>query len=357
MWFGWKLVNKEQPALFVILGHKNQALLTVESFCRTTVSVQPMRSRLGKPESAMALTKAGFISIPRGKQPGFDHADVSRRAPAAARLYVAHTGGNRIEVIDCLSNSYLHSLPDVPGVAGVLIDSEQDFLFSSDRGCARASIYRCSDETLLGRVPVGDRPNGLAYDPVRHHLFVFNIGDPPGENCTISVVAVDEMRVIATIPLPGRPRWAVYDPASEHVYANIQKPAEIVVLSATELQIKGAFNVPVAGPHGLVIAGERLFCAADGEALVALHRDTGAVLGSVTLPGEPDVVMQDPELARLYVAIGSPGVISVIDDQRMETVEEVETEPGSHTIGWNPETRTLYAFLPASSGAAVFAEQ
>src|SRR6266581_6081234 len=101
----------------------------------------------GEVESSMALTKVGFISIPRGEQPGFDHADVYRPdVPAASRLYVAHT-----EVIDCLSNSYLHFLPDVPGVAGILIDNEHDLLFSSDRGCARVSIYRCSDETLLGR--------------------------------------------------------------------------------------------------------------------------------------------------------------------------------------------------------------
>ena len=296
--------------------------------------------------------------MPPGEQPGFDHADIYRgQSPAVSRVYVAHTGADRIDVIDCLSNTHLRSLPDVPGVAGVLIDSEQGLLFSSDRGCARASIYRCSDETVLGRVAVGDRPNGLAYDPARRRLFVFNIGDPPGVNCTVSVVAVNEMRVIATIPLPGRPRWAVYDPATDHVYANIQKPAEIVVLSAKDLKIARAFNVPVAGPHGLVIAGERLFCAADGEALVVLHRDTGAVIGTVALPGEPDVVMHDPALARLYVAIGSPGVVSVIDDQRLETLQTVSTESGAHTIGWNPETRTLYAFLPASSGAAVFVEQ
>jgi DNA-binding beta-propeller fold protein YncE len=182
----------------------------------------------------MALRKAGFISIPPGKQPGFDHADVYRReAPAASRLYVAHTGADCIDVIDSLSNSYLRSIPNVPGVAGILIDNEHDLLFSSDRGCARASIYRCSDERLLGRVRVGDRPNGLAYDSTRRHLLVFNIGDPPGVNCTISVIAVDELRVIATIPLPGRPRWSVYDPATGHVYANIQKPAEIVVLAPT----------------------------------------------------------------------------------------------------------------------------
>src|SRR6266550_7085785 len=166
----------------------------------------------GEPESYMALTKAGFIPIPRGKQPGFDHADVYRReAPASSRLYVAHTGADRIDVIDCISNSYLRFLPEVPGVAGILIDNEQDLLFSSDRGCARVSIYRCSDEALLGRVPVGDRPNGLAYDSARRRLFVFNIGDPPGVNCTVSVVTIYEMKLIATITLPGRPRSTVFD--------------------------------------------------------------------------------------------------------------------------------------------------
>ena len=306
----------------------------------------------------MALARVGFIPIPPGKEPGFDHADVYRcKSPVASRLYVAHTGADCIEIIDCLTNSYLGFLPDVPGVAGILIDSEQDFVFSSDRGCARASIYRCSDETLLGRVGVGERPNGLAYDPVRRRLFVFNIGNPPGVNCTASVVGVDEMCVIATILLPGRPRWAVYDAATEHIYANIQKPAQIVVLSAKDLKIARAFKVPTAGPHGLAISDERLFCAADGGALVALDRDSGAVLGTVTLPGEPDVVMHDPAAARLYVAIGAPGVVSVIDDQRLETLETLATESGAHTIGWNPETHTLYAFLPASEGAAVFAEQ
>ena len=186
---------------------------------------------------------------------------------------------------------------------------------------------------------------------------MFNIGDPPGVNCTVSVVAVDEMRVIATIPLPGRPRWAVYDAATDHIFANVQKPAQIVVLSAKDLKIARAFNVPTAGPHGLAISDERLFCAADGGALVALHRDTGEVLGSVALPGEPDVVMHDPASARLYVAIGAPGVVSVIDEQSLRMLETVPTESGAHTIGWNPDTRTLYAFLPVSGGAAVFAEQ
>jgi DNA-binding beta-propeller fold protein YncE len=306
----------------------------------------------------MPLVQAGFIPIPPGPEPGFDHADVWQPpSPGTPRLYVAHTGADCIDVIDCATNTYLRALPDLTGVAGVLIDSAQDLLFSSDRGCARVSIFRCSDEMLLGQVAVGQRPNGLAYDPTRRRLFVFNIGDPPGQNCTASVVGLDALRVERTIPLPGRPRWAVYDAATDQVFANIQMPAQIVVLDAKTMEIARAIEVPAVGPHGLALSGEHLFCAADGGELVALRRDTGAVVRTIGLAGEPDVIMQDETLARLYVAVGSPGVVHAVDSRRLELLETVPTAMGAHTIGWNPDSRTLYAFLPSSEGIAVFIDQ
>jgi len=306
----------------------------------------------------MTLVSVGFITIPRGATPGFDHADVYRSPDGSVRrLFVAHTGADRVEVIDCRTNTYRHARPDLPGVAGVLIDSEQDLIFTSDRGAARVSLFRASDEALLGRVAVGDRPNGLAYDPTRRRLFSFNLGEPPGTGCTLSAVDVDGRRVVATLPLPGRPRWAVYDPASDRVFANIRLPAQILVIDPAAPAVERAYAVPSAGPHGLAVDGTRLYCAADGGALVTLQRDSGAVLGTVPLPGEPDVVMLDPTLARLYVAIGQPGAVCSIDTERLALVETITTEPGAHTIGWSAADRTLYAFLPASSRVAAYVER
>jgi DNA-binding beta-propeller fold protein YncE len=133
---------------------------------------------------------------------------------------VAHTGADRVDVIDCETRTWLRALSGHPGVAGILIHAEADLLFTSDRAAARASVYRCSDETLLGRIAVGDHPNGLAFDASRGRLFCFNLGEPVGEDCTASVIDLEGQRVIATIPLPGRPRWAVYDNATDQVYAN-----------------------------------------------------------------------------------------------------------------------------------------
>ena len=55
----------------------------------------------------MSLARVGFIAIPPGAKPGFDHADVHRER---RRIYVAHTGAGRIEVLDCNACSYLRAL-------------------------------------------------------------------------------------------------------------------------------------------------------------------------------------------------------------------------------------------------------
>src|SRR5207247_11428507 len=210
---------------------------------------------------------------------------------------------DRLDMLDCAARTYLHALPDLSGVAGVLIDEEHDLLFSSDRGCARASVFRCSDERLLGQVTVGPHPNALAYDSRRRRLYSFNLGEPVGENCTASVIDVDSLEVIAELALPGRPRWALYDSEREVVYANIRESAEIVVIDPEAAAISRAFPMPVEGPPGLWLDRGQLFCAADGGALVVLDGGSGAVLEQLPLPGVPDVIMLDAELQRLYVAI------------------------------------------------------
>ena len=303
----------------------------------------------------MSLVRVGFVPIPAGAKPGFDHADSYR---SGRRIYVAHTGADRVDVLDCEAHTFLRSLPsELPGVAGILVDAEHDLLFTSDREAARVSVFRCSDERLLGQVAVGPHPNGLAYDRRRRRLYAFNLGEPLGEDCNASVVDLDSMRVLAELPLPGRPRWALYDDERDLVYTNIREPGEIVVIEAEALAIVQAFPVPSAGPHGLWLDAGRLFCAVDGGALVVLDRDDGKAVASLSLPGVPDVVMHDADLRRVYVAIGEPGLVCSFASDRLEHIETVETEHGAHTLGWDPESRCLYVFCPASSGAAVFEER
>lgn len=304
----------------------------------------------------MTLVRTGFIPLPAGPRPGFDHADIYSGETGRRLMYVAHTGADRVDVIDCERRTYVRAIPDLPGVAGVLVDAEHDLLFTSDRDCARISVFACPVETLLGQVTVGAHPNGLAYDQRRRHLYAFNLGEPPGENCTASVVDIDAMRVTAEFPLPGRPRWAAYDPASDLIYANIRDPALILRIDPESATIVSTIDVPAAGPHGLWVDGDRLYCAADGGTVVVLDRDDGHVLTSLPLPGAPDVVMHDAERQRLYVAVGDPGMVTVIDTARLVLLQTIETEPRAHTLAWDVVGRTLYVFCPMSGGAATYSD-
>jgi DNA-binding beta-propeller fold protein YncE len=302
----------------------------------------------------VSLRRTGFVPLPPGREPGFDHADVWL-GNGRARMFVAHTGADRLDVIDCASQAYRRSLDDLPGVAGVLIDQEQDLLFTSDRACARVTIFRCSDERMLGQVEVGPHPNGLAYDRSRRRLFSFNLGNPLGEGCTASVIDIETMTSVAEVALPGRPRWAVYDGVSDLVYVNIRDPAVILRIDPNDTARRlGTIDVPVAGPHGLWIDGNRIYCAADAGALVVIDRDSGDVRASVSLPGIPDVVWHEPRTQMLYVAVGEPGTVTLIDTTRNELVETVTTEPGAHTLAWDPNSMTLYVFCPGSGGAALY---
>ena len=305
----------------------------------------------------MSLKAVGSIALPGGERTGFDHADTYLER-SGSRLYVAHTATDAIDVIDCRSNAYLRSLSDLPGVAGVLIDTERDLLFSSDRAAAQVSVFRCSDETLLARVAVGPRPNGLAFDTRRRHLYSFNLGDPPGTNCTASVISIDERRVIQTVGLPGRPRWAVFDRSSDSVYVAIQAPAVILVIDAGVLMESGRIEVGTDGPHGLALVGGRIFCAGDSGELVVIDRfvDAPRVMKRLALSGAPDVVMHDARRRRLYVATGSPGVVTAFDTETLAELETIDTELGAHTIGWDPATGQLYVFAPQRGGALVFKE-
>jgi len=306
----------------------------------------------------VALRPAGHIDLPaHGTPGGFDHAAIHARTD---RLYVAHTANDAVDVIDCARQAYVSSISGLAAVAGVLVSEERDLAFTSNRGEDTVGIFPPGAEDSLTRVPVGIRPNGLAFDARRGILLAANVGDPAVRGSfTLSVVDVDQRRMRGAIPVPGRTRWAIYDARLDRFFVNIADPARIVTVAGdVPDRIAETYAVPCAGPHGLELDADsgRLFCACDEGQLVAMEAATGRVLGMTALSGAPDVIFLDRLLGRLYVAVGDPGVIDVIDIHRMRRLETVSTEPGAHTTALDVRGHRLYVFLPTTHRAAVFVD-
>ena len=304
----------------------------------------------------MTLRLLGHIELPPHKSKGgFDHADIHL---PSSRLYVAHTANDAVDVIDVAEDKYLESIAGLTGVAGALVSEERGLVFTSNRGENTVSVFAPGSEGDAFKILVGEKPNGLAFDPARGILIAANVGDPSvPDSYSISVLDIALRERIAEIRVLGRTRWAVYDAKHESFYVNIASPAQIVSINVRDpTKIHATYEVPAEGPHGLDLdaATGRLLCACDAGLLVAIDALSGRVLGDVPLSGTPDVVFLNAQYGRLYVAVGDPGVVDVIDIKAMRRSEVVTTEVGAHTLAIDRLRNKLYAFLPQSHRAAVF---
>ena len=306
----------------------------------------------------MALRLLGYIELPAHRSNGgFDHADIH---PPTDRIYVAHTSNDSIDVIDCARDRYIESMPGLTAVAGALVSEERGLVFTSNRGENTVSVFAPCAELNAFKIAVGVKPNGLAFDSARGILIAANVGDPSIPNShSVSVVDLARRERIAEIKVPGRTRWAIYDAALDMFFVNIASPARIVAIDARDpTTISKEYEVPAAGPHGLDLdpANGRLLCACDAGVLVAIDASSGRVLGDVPLSGAPDVIFLNPQSGHLYIAIGDPGVIDVINVNTMRREEMVPTEAGAHTLALDRKRSKVYAFLPQSHRAAVFVD-
>jgi DNA-binding beta-propeller fold protein YncE len=306
----------------------------------------------------MTLRLLGHIDLPEhGGAGGFDHADIHSLTD---RLYVAHTGNDAIDVIDVARDQYIESISGLKAIAGALVSETLGLVFTSNRGENTVSVFAPHAERDAFKITVGVKPNGLAFDPARGILIAANVGDPSiPDSYSVSVVDLARRERIAEVKVPGRTRWAIYDAACEMFFVNIASPARIVAIDARDpTKISKEYEVPAAGPHGLELdsATGRLLCACDAGVLFAIDAASGHVLGDVPLSGTPDVIFLNPQSRHLYVAIGEPGVIDVIDTGRMRGKEVVPTEVGAHTLALDRKRNKVYAFLPQSHRAAVLVD-
>ena len=229
----------------------------------------------------------------------------------------------------------------------------EGLVFAAARGAGKVLVIEAASGEVVEEVAVGPKPNGLAWDPQRQQVLVADVGD-----FRARLVDLQAGRVVTETALPGRPRWCAYDSRGDRFLVNVRDPASVAVLAAATLAPQAQWPVSSAGPHGLDLDAEhgRAFVACDGGKVVALDLETGREVAGVAIAGEPDAIWYNPDRSHLYVAIGQPGLVDVVDTREMALAQALPTEAGAHTTAFDRTRRRLYVFLPRSCRAAVYEE-
>src|SRR4051794_23817944 len=184
------------------------------------------------------------------------------------RLYIAHLGADSLLVFDLRAQKLVGEVAGLPSVHGVVAAPEHHLVFATATGDKTLAII--DDQTLAvrARVPAGEYPNGLAYDPKTAKVFVSN-----NSGLGVGVVDVKQGKPLPGIDLGGGAGNTQYDAGSGRIFAAIHKVAALAEIDPAAGRVVARHPLTgVKGCHGLLVAaGLRLAfaaCGGDGPKLV-----------------------------------------------------------------------------------------
>ncbi|TAM62101.1 YncE family protein [bacterium] len=211
----------------------------------------------------------------------------------------------------------LHLVPAAPparvpvysGFDYVTVDSARGRVYAAHTGSNRLVVVDSRTGRVRGQVRVGPL-HGVAVDPKSGDVFTGN-----GSEQTVSKVDPRTLRVVAQTSVPGPVDALIYDPSSSRVYADEDGGSRIFVIDANTLKQVGTIASPGSDPEYLAVdpkAGLLYQNLNDLDAFAIIDTHTLKVRRIVKTPQlrHNHPLQFDARLGQLIVG-GKNGVLSV----------------------------------------------
>jgi YVTN family beta-propeller protein len=267
---------------------------------------------------------------------GFDYVTIDS---AARRLYLSH--GTQVDVVDADTGKLIGTIPDTPGVHGIVIASEFKHGFTSNGRENKVSMFDPNTLQLINKIDVGKGPDGIYYDPQTKRVFTNNHGSHD-----ISVIDAKSGQVIGTVKIEGDGEEAVV--ADGVIYVNSEDTNEVIAFDPKSLEVKNRFPIGVAKtPTGLAYdaKNKRLFigCRNDPK-MVVMDAVSGKVINSFPIGRGVDYASFDPQSKLIFLSCGE-GVLSIFHQKSADDYEDagaVKTQPSAKTMAFDPKTKKVF---------------
>ncbi len=275
--------------------------------------------------------------IPVGGDGAWDYLKVD---PDAKRLYVARS--THVMVIDEVTGKLLGDIPDTKGVHGTAVAPELNRGFTSNGTANTVTIFDLKTLKPISEVKVsGENPDSIIYDPATKRVFTFNgrTLQCHGSRCRRGMI------LAGTYRKGGKPEEPVLD-GQGNMFANLEDKSSIVEFDTKTLAIKGTWSLaPCDGPSGLAMdtKNRRLF-AACGKMVAVMNADTGKVVATPQIAGDPDGIGFDPGTGLVFAPVRE-GLLTVIHQDspdKYSLVANVTTQAGARTMTLDPKTHHVF---------------
>lgn len=299
----------------------------------------------------LPLTTIADLPLP-GRTSRFDYQTVST---ADRRLYIAHLGDGALVAFDLDGQRVLREVSGLPSVHGVVVAPERHLVLAT--ATAEKKLALIDDRTweIKAKVPAGEYPNGLAYDPGSGRVFVSN-----NTGIGIGVIDAKSARALPGIDIGGGAGNTQYDADSGHIFAAVHGKGYLAEIDPVASRVVSRIALRgVSSCHGLLVASDLHLafaaCRGSGPTLVVVDLETRHVTTALPIPPDVDVLAIDPGLQRVYAA-SEPGVVAVFAIAGDHSVAELGrgfVGGNAHTVAVDPATHRVYFPLMDAGGHPV----
>ncbi|HJY53599.1 MAG TPA: YncE family protein [Candidatus Udaeobacter sp.] len=295
------------------------------------------------------LKTVADVSLPGGTT-RFDYQSLDSKT---GRLYLSHMGDGNVVVFDTKTNNVVANIPGFPTVTGVLVVPALKSVYASVTHNHEVAVLDTENLVVSKRIKDGKFPDGLAYSPETHKVFV---SDEAGGVET--VIDTQRNERVNTIEMGGEVGNTQYDPVSHLIYACVQNRNELVEINPKTDKIQARYHLSGGKhPHGFYIDDQngKAYIACEGDnKLLVFDMKNHSVENVFPVADGPDVLAFDRGLQLLYVACES-GTVSLFRDSsgKVEKVENVNVGPNSHSVSVDSETHRAYFPLKNVNGSPI----
>jgi hypothetical protein len=259
---------------------------------------------------------------------------------AADRLFVCALGNNTVEVLDLRKSERVHSITGLGAPQGVAYVPGRIFVANDKGGICK--IYDGKSYQAIGQINFKDDADNIRYDDSSKRIYI-GFG-----NGGIGIVSASEGKTVGSIKLAAHPEAFELEKPGRRIFVNVPNARHVAVIDRDKGEViatwktNGAFgNFPMA----LDEANHRLFigCRIPSK-LVVLNTESGDVVTSMDISGDPDDLFYDNKRHRIYAICGA-GKIDIVeqaDANTYKTSAKIDTADGARTGFFVPERGTLF---------------
>jgi DNA-binding beta-propeller fold protein YncE len=278
-----------------------------------------------------------------GVEGRIDHLDLD---VAGERLFVCALGNNTAEVLDLRKGERVHSISGLGAPQGVVYFPELNRLFIANDKGGVCNMYDAKSFQLIAKVDFQDDADNVRYDSATKQIYVgFGRGG-------IGIINATDGKRVGSIKLAAHPEAFVLEKAGRRIFVNVPNASHVAVIDRDKREVTARWKTDGASanfPMAFDEANHRLFIGCRNPAkLLVLNTDSGDVVTTVDISGDPDDVFYDAKRRRLYAICGA-GYVEIIgqaDPNTYKPSAKVPTANGARTGLFVPERDDLFIAVP-----------